>query len=444
MTEYHQLDLTDLHAKLDAGAISASELTQHMLARIEALNPNINALSDVIAERALADAAHVDTERRRGTEMGPLAGVPVVTKDNMDTVPAACPAGLPFRRTYHPQADAVAVARLRAAGAIVLGVSHSDPGTFGVRTDAVTHPKAPELTVGGSSGGSAAALAAHMAFAALGSDTGGSIRIPSACCLTAGLKPTYGRISKEGVLPLAPSLDHVGPMARTVRDLAIVAAALDDAPAGDLPDTRETPVIGTDATYYADADESVKQAVEVAIAACRDLGWSVCEVALPRPGDVLGAHMLLLGRESAAFYEQAGYTDHHDLPLLARELFAAVREHGEAGYTDALRRRGEFRATVDRTFDEVDYLLLPTLAVPTPRRTDRTIVIAGETHEFTAALVRYTCLFDHTGHPALALPATKDAPGRGRGIQLVGRYNSDAALIAAAVRLEAQLNLSPA
>lgn len=183
------------------------------------------------------------------------------------------------------------------------------------------------------------------------------------------------------------------------------------------------------------------QAMDVATAACRDLGWSVRDVALPRPGDVLGAHMLLLGREAAAFYEQAGCGDHPDLPPLARELFAAVRAHGEASHTDALRRRGEFKVTVDYALDEVDYLLLSTLAVPTPRRTDRMITIAGEIHEFTAALVRYTCLFDHTGHPALALPATMDAPGRGLGVQLVGRHNSDPALIDTAVRLEAELAL---
>ncbi|WP_137392242.1 amidase [Rhodoligotrophos defluvii] len=437
--DWHRLDLRTLAARLASGEVSATELARHMLARIETLNPRVNALSEVIADRALADAARIDDMRRQGVPLGPLAGIPVIAKDNMDTVPAACPGGLPFLSGHRPAQDAPAVQRLRRAGAVVLGVAHSDPGTFGVRTDAVLHPHQPELIAGGSSGGSAAALAAGFAPIALGSDTGGSIRIPSACCLTVGLKPTYGRVPKEGVLPLAPSLDHVGPMARGVRDLAILAAVLDDMPSS--PAAEGPLVIGVDAAYYGDADDRVKQGMEVAMAACRDLGWSIREVSLPAPTDFMSWHMLTVGWEAAHYYRAAGYDQRPDLPQLAADLFAAIRRYSGADYAQALRRRGTFRAQVEQALQTVDFLLLPTLAVPTPRRGDRTVFIAGVEHEFTAALVRYTSLFNHTGHPALALPATREAPGRGIGVQLVGRHHDDGALLAAAERLEAELAL---
>ena len=223
------LDLTAAAAALESGELSSVDLTDQTLDRIERLNPRLCALSDVTADSARREAARADRRRARDVRVEPLTGIPVAVKDIIDTTPAVCSSGLDFLSDYRPETDAKVVRQLRRAGAVVVGVSASDPGAFGVRTAAVTHPQAPERTVGGSSGGSGAALAAGLAFAALGSDTGGSIRIPSACCVVAGLKPTRGRVSLEGVRPLVWSLDHVGPMTRSARDLGLVQQALDPA-----------------------------------------------------------------------------------------------------------------------------------------------------------------------------------------------------------------------
>ncbi|HKY94889.1 MAG TPA: amidase family protein, partial [Kiloniellales bacterium] len=167
--------------------IGAVELTRLMLDRIAALNPSLNAYSDVTRDDALAAARRVDRARKAGKRLGPLAGIPLANKDIIDLKGARCSAGLGFLRDYRPAKDAVAIQRLKAAGAVILGGTETDPGAFGVRTIAVTHPFAPAHTVGGSSGGSGAAVAAGLALGALGTDTGGSIRVPAACCAIAGL-----------------------------------------------------------------------------------------------------------------------------------------------------------------------------------------------------------------------------------------------------------------
>lgn len=168
-------------AALNRREVSAVELTESTLRRIEALNPRINAFRDVIADRALADARHIDGLRARGEPLGALAGLPIGIKEIVDTTPAICSAGLSFRSDHRPQQDAAVTAALRQAGAIVTGVTITDPGAFGVRTAEVVHPQQPGLSTGGSSGGSAAALAAELCYATIGTDTGGSIRIPSPC-----------------------------------------------------------------------------------------------------------------------------------------------------------------------------------------------------------------------------------------------------------------------
>ena len=179
--------------------LSAEDLTSAYLSHIESVNPNINAIRHILKQAALEQAQLVDRQRKAGQAVGPLAGLPVVIKENCDVQGLSCSAGLSFRENCVAQQDAWVTQKLKAAGAIILGTSISDPGAFGVRTSAVTHPLKPELTVGGSSGGSAGALAAQMCLGAIGTDTGGSIRIPSACCGTVGLKPSFAALSMDGI-----------------------------------------------------------------------------------------------------------------------------------------------------------------------------------------------------------------------------------------------------
>jgi Asp-tRNA(Asn)/Glu-tRNA(Gln) amidotransferase A subunit family amidase len=426
---------------LATGEVSARALLEATLARIASLNPRLHALRTVLTESAWREAERVDRRRTAGLPAGALAGLPVAVKEIIDTVPAACSAGLPFLADYRPERDAVVVRRLRRAGAHVVGQSVTDPGAFGVRTAEVTHPQAPERTVGGSSGGSAAALAAGLALAALGSDTGGSIRIPSACCATAGLKPTRGCVPLEGVRPLVWSLDHVGPMTRRVADLAAVQKVLDPGFARMASAPPERVVIGHDPRYAADADPEVAAGLEAARAACRRLGWQLREVVLPPPDDALAVHAVIFCSEAAAYHFAAFPEHRNDYPETARRLLGLAETQTGFQYVQAMRRRADMTAAVDLLFREVDAVLVPTLPVLAPARDVPEVEIAGRARDFTLALVRYTCLFDHTGHPVVAMPASVVGPGVATSVQVVGARGRDAALLTLAARLETALGL---
>lgn len=436
--------LRDVTGALRRREISAAELVDAVLGRIEAWNARISALTEVLADRARAEAREIDARRAAGENLPELAGLPVAVKDIIDTTPAVCSAGLPFLSDYRPGQDAVVTRRLREAGAIVVGVAATDPGAFGVRTPAVTHPQAPERTVGGSSGGSAAALAAGFCYAALGTDTGGSIRIPSACCLLAGLKPTLRRVSTDGVRPLVWSLDHVGPMTRSAADISVIQRVLDP----EYDETTSTApgrplVVGHDPAYYADAAGEVKNGVARALDACRDMGAEIREVSLPSPDEVLEIHAVVFCSESAAYHFEAFPGRLPDYPAVARELLELARSQRGYEYVRAMRRRAEITRRVQGLFEEVSFLLVPTLAILAPRRDAETVTVGGVERDFTLGLIRYTCLFNHTGNPVLSLPVTVLGPGVGPSVQIVGPLDRDADTVSFGRCLEETLAVNP-
>lgn len=410
-------------------SVSALELTDCLLARIEALNPEIGAFSDLLTENARAEAEKADAARASGEAQVPLAGVPVVVKDILDTPPARCSAGFEFLYDYRPERPAPVVRDLRRAGAVVLGVSASDPGAFGVRTEAVRHPLAPERTVGGSSGGSAAALAAGLAYAAIGTDT--------------GLKPSFGRVSTEGVRPLAWSLDHVGPLTLRAADLPLIEPLLDPGFESESDATASEGLrIGYDPRYYEDADPQVHDGMEAALRASRALGRELREVVMPAPDDVLAMHTTIFCAEAAAYHTQA-FPDSQELyPEGARKLIDMGLHGSGMHYVLARRERARMTAAVEALFEEVDILLAPTLPVLPPRRDAKSVAVGGKETDFTLALVRYTCLFDHTGHPVVALPAANAVSGIASSVQAVAPLQRDAPAVAFAGRLEKELDLT--
>ena len=426
---------------LAQGRISARELTDAVLARIDALNPTLCAFTDILADQAQNEAARIDRQRASRVNLGPLAGIPVAIKDLIDTVPAICSGGLPFRVDHRPTRDAVVVRRLRHAGAIVVGVTATDPGAFGVRTAAVTHPLAPDRTVGGSSGGSGAALAAGLAYGALGTDTGGSIRIPAACCGITGLKPTFGRVSTVGVLPLASSLDHVGPMARSVSDLAPLAAALD-------PHYQETArlgrrrrfIVGYDPGYAADAEPLAATGLDRALALCGKLGGEVRPVSLPKPADATETHLAIFCADAADFHLAAFPDRLSSYPPFARSMLQLANTLPGYRYRRALRHRARMRAALRTVFSEVDFVIVPTLPVPPPFKDAETVAVGGEQLDFTLALIRYTFIFDHTQNPVVSFPVLEAAPGIGASVQVVANTNRDADAVTFAGRLETLLS----
>lgn len=421
------------------GQLSAAALVDGCLQRIEDANDWLGALTEVLAAQARARALEIDRRRAAGDTLSPLAGVPIVIKDNIDTTPATCAAGFEAFADHRPEADAPLVAALRRAGAIVVGVGATDSAGFEARTPAVTHPLAPGRSVGGSSGGPAAAVLAGMALAAVGTDTGGSVRIPAACCGLAGFKPTWGRVSTQGVRPLAWTLDHAGPMAPCVRDLRLVMDVLDPRLAATAGPVPCRPRLGMDRAAFADADTANRRAMERVADACRELGAEVVDVTLPPPQDFRLPHWRIFSTEAAAYYLGEEPERVERLPEGPRGIVRAAGQESAMRYLWNQRRRDQLMTQVDALLAGADAILMPTLPVVPPPVSADSVRVGEQDMEFTAAMIWYTCPFNHTRHPVVSLPVLDVAPGVGASVQLVGRRDGDAMLLALAERVEAAL-----
>lgn len=412
-------------AALTRRDVSFEELTSQFLTRITESNAVIGALRFVAAAEALDTARALDRRLEAGGPLPPLAGMPVVIKENCDTTGIRCSAGLPFRGGHIPATDAPVVKRLRHAGAVILGVSVSDPGAFGVRTAEVTHPRDPALTVGGSSGGSAAALAVGYCLGAIGTDTGGSMRIPSACCGTVGLKPSFGAWSKDGVYPLVPSLDHIGPMATTVEDVRLIWNAISESGAA----ATHVRSVGFDPRWIGDADRLIAGDFSDVLERLARAGTTVKEIKLPYLHEILEMHGLIFFVEGAAYHRANFGEDIRHYPAMAQDWFEAAGRMHVSEYISACERRVFMTRKIDHALSKVDLILTPTLSVLHPRKDAAQLLVAGEDIDFTMALVRQTCLFNHTGHPALAMPMKGHSAMPPPSLQIVGRRGHEATLL---------------
>lgn len=429
--------LESLTEKLASGEVVSLELTEALLDRIAHLNPSIGAYSGVLAVSAMREAAQSDARRSKGKPLGPLDGVPVAVKDLIDTTPAVCGAGLDHLKTYIPDEDATVVKALRDAGAVILGVTESDPGGFSTETLAVHNPVQVDRIAGGSSGGSAAAVAAGLAYAALGTDTGGSIRIPAACCGVYGFKPSYGRVPEKGVRPLAPSLDHVGPIARSVGDLRIIQNAIDphfaiETPSDIVKEIRVSVPAGVGFAF----DETVRQTL---IEACKRLekaGIALKGVELPNGSEILPFHMVNLPVEAAHYHQENFPHDWSDYPSTARKTVEIGLSRTPEDIERAEAARHKTTEFVEALFDDADVLLLPVMPVETPKRGEQTFAFEGRTLSKLEATVWNTSIFNQTGHPVVALTVRPNGHSTPIGLQVVGPLNSDARLVETASHLQ--------
>lgn len=424
--------------RLAHGSVSAVALCDAMLSAIARRNGSLRAYSHVLADTARAEASASDARRRDGATLGPLDGIPIAVKDLIDTSPAICKAGLDHLSRYVPAKDAAVVTRLRSAGAVILGVTETDPGAFSTDTPVTINPLDPMRSAGGSSGGAAAAVAAGLAFAAIGTDTGGSIRIPAACCSIFGFKPTWGRIDMTGIRPLAPSLDHAGPLARSVADLAVVQAVLDSS----RPPLRghdEPIILGICAAYSADADPDILAAFHHAIERLgqRDIGTRGVE--LPDLDEMLPMHMAGVSKEAADYHTRHFPDEWPNYPEIPRQTIDAGLRTTEANYASVLVHRKVAAEVVDRALSQVDAIVVPTMPIDAPLRASGHARLGGRTMTRLAVTVRYTALFNQTGHPVVSMPATALPDGRALSIQLIGRKDADVRLLELARRLEQDL-----
>lgn len=445
-SDLHYLSLDEVARRLKARKLSSAELTGAMLDRIREIDPGLKSYATVTADRALADAGRLDAETAAGRSRGPLHGVPVAVKDLCNTEGVATAAGMAIHRANVPSADATVVTRLKEAGAVILGKLQMTEGAYGAHHPAIPAPLNPwnaAYWTGSSSSGSGAATAAGLCFASLGSDTGGSIRFPSTMNGLSGLKPTWGRVSRAGVFPLAESLDHVGPMTRSALDAAIVLGVIAGADPADstavglpVPDY----VAGIDAgvrgkriglaTNMHGLDADAQRALEDAVAAFRAAGASIVDVKLPANFDQGSRDWVPLCAVEAAVAHEGTYPSRASEygPVLSGLLDQGLR----LSATDLAKmqlRRAALTGDLNKLLASVDLLLMPVMGRAV--WSTEALQAAGRDPETVASRLRYTAPFDLSGHPTLTLPGGMTADGVPVGFQIVARALEEESILAA-------------
>ena len=422
--------IAELARALRAREITAETVTERALQQIADRNPSINAFITVLADQALAQARTADRELAVGRDRGPLHGVPISLKDILDVAGTLTSAASRVRQGHVARADAEVVQRLRTAGAVFVGKTNLHEFALGTTNEdsaygAVHHPLDPNRSPGGSSGGSAASVLADMAFASIGTDTGGSIRIPSAACGLVGLKPALGEVPTTGVVPLSRTMDHVGPMGRSVDDATILYEVL--ATAASVPARqrearapRGIRVRLLRGYFSAPVDPQVASSFDAACERLRGAGVVFEDAEVAHAHDVAAIYVHIVLAEAAAYHAKTleshpeGYTTNVRLRLeMGRYILAE-------DYVRALRGRDLLRTEVDAALDGCDALLLPALAVPATKLGAATVRVGGSDEPVRNITLRLTQLFNVTGHPALSIPCGTTTDGLPVGAQLVG------------------------
>ncbi|HZQ92449.1 MAG TPA: amidase [Terriglobales bacterium] len=419
---------------LTAKQLSPVELTQGCLSRIERLDGKLNSFIRVTAESALAAAKTAEVEIQRGEYRGPLHGVPIALKDLADVAGLPTTAGSNLYKDRIAAEDAEVVRRLKAAGAVLLGKLNMQEFAYGGSSvvsafGPTRNPWSPDHSVGGSSGGSAAAVAAQFCYGALGSDTGGSIRQPAAYCGIVGLKPTYGRVSTRGVVPLAWTLDHVGPMTRTVADAAVMLQAIAghdpaDPASADVPVPDYTAALRQDpkllrlgvprAYFFEEIDGGIGSALEAAIDVLRSLCASVRDITIPASND-----RTLVRAEAYAFHRE---NVERSPELYQPETLRRIRTGAEISAAEYIAHRREvdaLRHSPAELFRDVDLLITPTTAIPPPR-IDDLLADMENLRKQEIVMLRNTRPFNALGLPTISIPCGFTRGGLPIGMQITG------------------------
>ena len=448
--------IVELAPRLRRKESSPVELTRTCLDRIERLNPALNAFITVTAESALAEARAAEVEIAQGQWRGPLHGIPVALKDLIDTAGTRTTAASGLYQNRIPTEDAEVVQRLRRAGAVILGKNNLHEFAYGGSSlvsffGDVHNPWNTGHIAGGSSGGSAAAVAAGLCYAAIGTDTAGSIREPAALCGCVGIKPTYGRVSARGVIPLSWSLDHVGPLAATVGDAAAVLQAIAgydpldvysaDVPVADyvsgLGETTKSLRVGVPRAHFFDElDDEVRRAVEQALAVIATLVANVRDVQIE-----VSADRTVQAAESFAFHAD---TVARSPELYQPETLRRIRSGADISAAEYIHRRRELdqeRRRAHEFFAEVDLLVTPTMPIPAPAIADLKKDPAA-LRPAELALLRNTRPFNVWGLPAISVPCGFTNIGLPIGLQIAGPHWREDLVLRLAQAYEQAVNLS--
>jgi len=438
--------LAGLAREFWARRLSPVEVVRALLGRIEA--NETNSFVTVTAERALEEASLAEGEILAGRYKGPLHGIPIALKDIIYTRDVRTTMGSALYAGHVPDHSATVAQKLEEAGSILIGKTNTHELAYGPTGDRshfgpTRNPHDTRRITGGSSGGSGAALAANLCYGALGSDTGGSIRIPAALCGVVGMKPTFGRVSKSGVFPLSWSLDHVGPLTSTVEDNAIVLNALAghdqedlysvSMPAEDFTRDLERGIlgaaIGIPTSFYTEhVDAEVEARLREAADVFASLGAEVREVEIPNLWETLHAQRLILGAEAYAVHEERLENEPENFGEEARERLMDGARPRAYRYANARRRGMLATEEFDRALDGLDVILTPTLPITATEIGQREVSIGACEESVRSALTRFTGPTDLTGHPSLSVPCGTTASGLPVGLQLIGRRFDEATL----------------
>jgi aspartyl-tRNA(Asn)/glutamyl-tRNA(Gln) amidotransferase subunit A len=438
LTRMSILEVADLVRKKK---VSPVELTTACLARVDRFNPALNAFITILAESALEQAREAEAEVQRGKWRGPLHGVPIALKDLFDTAGVRTTAASGVFKDRIPMVDAEVVRRLKAAGAVLLGKTNMQEFAFGGSSivsyfGAVHNPWELSHIAGGSSGGSAAALAAELCYGALGSDTAGSVRLPAAHCGIAGLKPTYGLVSTRGVIPLSWSLDHVGPMARTAADTALLLQVIAGYDPQDttseemkVPDYAQAlranvPSIRIGIArefFFADLDPDIEAAMKDALSVLEKLTAGIREVSLSA-NTMESLRDVVRAAEAYAYHREfVAKTPELYQPLTLKRIRAGADVTTPA-YIQARRELAQVRRTAGKSIESVDALVTPTLPIPPP-------AISDPKADDILPAVRNTSPFNVNGLPAISVRCGFTSAGLPIGMQIIGPHGGDTVVL---------------
>jgi aspartyl-tRNA(Asn)/glutamyl-tRNA(Gln) amidotransferase subunit A len=436
--------IAELARALKGRETTAEAVLDRCLQRITERNPTLNAFITVFEQEARAQARDADREIAAGRYRGPMHGVPISIKDLFDVRGSATTAASRVRRNHVARDDAPSVARLRDAGAVFIGKTNLHEFAFGTTNEEsafgpARHPVDPDRSPGGSSGGSAASVADGMCYASMGTDTGGSIRIPAAACGLVGLKPTLGELPTDGVVPLSTTMDHIGPLCRSVEDAGIVYDALRGGARSNAaaPPASGAVRLGIPRDYFlALLDPQVASAFDRACRQLRDAGVALEDVAIPHAADVTTIYLHIVLSEAAAYHA-------HTLERQPGDYTPGVRLRLEMGryvlaedYARALRGREVLMREVDAALAGFSGLFLPALAIPAPAIGAATVRIGAVEEPVRTMMLRCTQTFNVTGHPAITLPCGTTTEGLPVGAQIVGARGDTAALLRVARTVE--------
>ncbi|WP_062197048.1 Asp-tRNA(Asn)/Glu-tRNA(Gln) amidotransferase GatCAB subunit A [Massilibacterium senegalense] len=455
------MDIISLEQQIKQKIVSPTELVHFFLKEIEKKNGELNAFITVCEKEALQSAEQATIDIMKGNIRGPLHGIPIAIKDMILTKNIRTTLGSKVYEHYIPNEDATVVRKLKDAGAIIIGKTNTHEFAYGPVGDQsyfgpAHNPYDTTKITGGSSAGSGAAVASNLCAAALGTDTGGSVRIPASACGIVGMKPTYGRVSKHGAFPLSYTLDHVGPMTKTVRDNAVllnILAGYDPLDDASVAFTEEDftrcmgksirhKKIGVPSFYFKGIDEEVRQQVHHVIQLYEQLGAEVVPIELDFIDDIIRMQSIIIQSEAYAIHED-------NLKKYAEDIQREVRKRLEdskqiKGYEYVLAKRNQKKwiETFNKVFQEVDVLLTPTLPIVPTDIFQREVMIQGKSQAVIPTLLRQTSPTNYLGNPSLSVPCGFSKDSLPIGFQLIAEHGAETKLYQFAAMFEQAFSIS--